>query len=265
MESVGRVKHYTRIGAETFAEEPELLFGVRFDFHDVRSGLSGSEAGLFAAPMLVEAELDWTADMVRTVDASALEEIKPRGSIAWPSSADAQITRYFLKNRRTALWKNSELGSYSQLGESREEFVARCLDLLSDERRTVLVQVRDVFIHRFLEAEQRALEALQDEAWNSQERDRRIADLRDAFCEIRESFSRCFLRDNQPSLTKEDLTWTARLDIETQERLETLRDECLSMFNRLNGQILRRANRVETHEVSLSHDEIDVTSRSFLW
>ena len=265
MHSGRRIKHYRVKGSEVLRTRPYLLFAVRFDFHDVRSGLSGSESGLFGAPLLIEPELDWTADMVRTLESETLEEINPVQPVEWPASADAQITRYFLKNHHTSLWKNSELGIYSQMGESRAEFVDRCIELVSDERRSVLIQVRDVFIHRFLEAEQRALETLEDEAWTAQDRDRRSADLRNAFSEIRESFSRCFLHENLQPLTRKDLFWTGRLDVETEERLETLRDECLSMFNRLTGQVLKRARAVETYEVALNHDEIDIASRGFLW
>lgn len=265
MQSVGRVKHYKPKGADAARDCPDLLFEVRFDFHDVRSGLSGSESGLFTAQMLVDEDLDWTTDMVCSFEPAGLVEIKPIRVLEWPAAADAQITRYFLKNRRTVLWKNGELGIYSQTGESRDEFVARCVELVSEERRSVLTQVRDIFIHRFLEAEQRALDALQDEEWTSRERDRRSAELRNAFSEIRESFSRCFLRDRLEPLTKKDLAWTSRLDVETQERLETVRDECLSMFNRLTHEVLKRARGVEIHEVSLSHDEIDIVSRGFLW
>jgi hypothetical protein len=265
MQSGGRIRHYKAKTAEFLRTRPDLLFEVRFDFHDVRSGLSGSDSGAFSAPVLTESDLDWTADMVHPIDLKALEEIQPVRPVEWPPSADSQITRYFLKNRRIGLWKNSELGIYSQMGESRDEFVDRCIELVSEERRSVLIQVRDIFIHRFLEAEQRALDSLQDEPWSARERDRRSADLRNAFSEIRESFSRCFLHENLEPLTKKDLFWTGRLDIETQERLETLRDECLSMFNRLTGQVLKRAHAVEIYEVSLNHDEIDVASRGFLW
>lgn len=265
MQSSGRIKHYKAKTAEVLRTQPDLLFEVRFDLRDVRSGLSGSEYGVFSAPVLTESDLDWTTDMVRSIDFETLEEIRPVRLVEWPPSADTQITRYLLKNRRTSLWRNSELGIYSQMGESRDEFVDRCIELLSEERRSVLTQVRDVFIHRFLEAEQRALDSLQEDAWTARERDRRTADLRNAFSEIRESFSRCFLHENLQPLTQKDLFWTGRLDVETQERLEALRDECLSMFNRLTGQVLKRARAVEIHEVSLSHDEIDVSSHNFLW
>ncbi len=265
MQSSVRIKHYRAKTAEALRAQPDLLFEVRFDFHDIRSGLSGSDSGAFHAPVLTEPEPDWVTDMVRPIDLGTLEEIEPVRSVEWPEGTDARITRYFLKNRRISLWKNSELGIYSRMGESGDEFVSRCIELLSDERRSVLIQVRDVFIHRFLEAEQRAVDCLQDEAWTARERDRRSADLRNAFSEIRESFSRCFLHENLQPLTQKDLFWTGRLDVETQERLETLRDECLSMFNRLTGQVLNRARAVETYEVSLNHDEIDVASRGFLW
>ncbi len=265
MHALGRIKHFKFKTAEALRTQPDLLFDVRFDFHDVRSGLSGAESGLFSAPLLRETERDLTNDMVHSVDSSRLEELESNGPAEWPEGADEQIIRYFLKNRRIIFWKNVELGIYSRTGESRDDFVSRCVELLSDERRSVLTQVRDVFIHRFLEAEQRALETLEDDVWTPRERDRRSVELRNAFSEIRESFSRCFLHEDLQPLTTADLAWTSMLDVETQERLETIRDECISMFNKLTGQALRRAGRVEIHEVSVNHDEIDIVTRNFLW
>ena len=265
MQGTAHLKHFRRKGMDRVVQRPLILFEVRVDYHDVRSSQSGSEIDTFSAAIVDDGDLDWTPDMVKRELLEALEETSPPASTEWPESAQSQITRYFMKHFSRTAWKNASLGLYSGPGESVEDFTRRCLEELSEERRNAVSQIRDVFLHRFLEAEQRVMAQIREQAWDESRLDTRLSEIRDAFSEIRERFSRCFLSETWEPLAREDLTWKQLSDVEIQERLEALRDELVSQHNSAIDQVKRRLTEIEPHELTLNHGEIVVTPVGFLW
>ena len=265
MQATERLKHYRLKGTAGTLNHPLILFEIRVDYHDVRSGQSGSETGHFAAVVLEDEDLDWTPDMVRRVSLEDLEEAVSPFPVDWPESAQSQITRYALKNFRRTAWKNAGLALYSGPGESFEDFTQRCLEELEADRRTAVTQIRDVFLHRFLENEQRMTSRVPEEGWDERTVDARLSEIRDAFSEIRDRFSRCFLNETWEPLTKDDMAWTRLADVEIQERLEALRDELISQHNLAIAEVKRRLTEIEPYELALNHGDIGVTPIGFVW
>lgn len=258
------VKHYRLKAPSPDRVVPGLLFGVRFDYHDLRSGRLGADSGWYVAPLVGDSEPDWTRDSVAPVDAGWLEELMPPQQSDWPSDADDRITRYFQRHYRQPIWRHVELSLYSRPRESRGDFIRRCLETLVEERRAALLQVRDLFLRRFLESEERNLRLAEEQEWAPEEADRKAGEIRRVFSEIRDSFSRCFLRDDGGRLTEADLSWEGRLDIEGQERLESLRDEFLDRYNDVTRSFPSRAERIELYEISVDTEDIEIVSRGFL-
>jgi len=261
-----RTRHFRRKedGIESLRPSA-LLFEVRLDFHDVRSGLAGSDAALYTAPVLVDPELDWTADMVATVKWPDFQELEPAPEVPWPEWADGQIIRHFLKHHRIVLLRNSESGLYSMLGESRDDFLRRCLDFLSTAQAQSLMQLRDLFLRRFLEAETRYFGRLGEDELAGETGVAREVELRDVFSGIRDRFSACFSQAQRGPLSREEFSWVGPRDVEVRERLESLRDEFVSQFNLFYEQLYAKAAQAEEYEVALSHSDIEVMSHAYLW
>ncbi len=259
------VKHYRRIGSGG-ASELRLLFDVRLDYLDVRSGARGRASQVLAAPPLVDSELEWTEDLVETVPEAELVEIAPPGPACWPGGSEDQMRRFLLRCFRLGIWRNGALGVYSVPGESREDFQRRCIELLADEQDAALQDIRQVYLRRILELEQRALDSLEHPLWEGEQVDRRAADIRNAFSEIREIFSQYLLTPPGADLELPDVAgWGEKLDVESRERMEKLWMDLLPVLNRIRGRLLWRAGQIEPYTMSLSHSSIDIQPHGFLW
>lgn len=258
------MKHFRRPG-EGVPSQPGLLCEVRIDLFDVRSGFSGSETALFAGPWLDDPELKWPQDMVEKLQSSQIEECAPPRRLRWPESAEDTVITYVIESYRPRIWKHSLLGLYGQSSESREEFLQRCRDGLLQERNLEVQKQREIFLHRFLEIEQKLLESLESDDWEPAQRDRQKTRAAGLFSLIRDDFSRCFLRDDFAFLQPHDLNWKAEIPVEFQERLEAVKGEFVEWFNRLNLRFEALAARVESYEVPLSRSQVEVVSCAVLW
>ena len=258
------LKHY-KLREGSGGSQPFLLWETRLDIQDVRSGFRGSDLVLFLGPFLQQADVDWSEDLVKRIDLSSLEEIPPPEPITWPAGANDKLIRHLLKHHRIPLWRNYSLATYSAPEESKEDFIARCLSTLSEERTAALQKVQDVFLRRFLEIEGLLLEKIQEEDSQPELQERMLSGVRDLFSEFRDDFSRCFLKESLDPLKESDLDWTGKIDIELQERILKLRADLVTRYNQINDDVKATAESVDKHEVTLSYQQIQLVSKGILW
>ncbi|HUV12752.1 MAG TPA: hypothetical protein VMY18_03855 [Acidobacteriota bacterium] len=259
-----KLKHYQVRGVQS-PSDPVLLFRIRLDIHDIRSGYSVSKEGCYAAPWIDESDLDWTLDMVHSVDFNTLEEIKPPRPIEWPSNGDQKILRYFVHFSRTRIWRNTELALYSYLGQTKEDFLDKCSVFASRDMRGDLEKVKGIFLHRFLDLEQKRLFAVQAEPWDSETSEQRISQIRDAFSGIRESLSRCLMGEDVTPIREGDFAWEPTPDVESEERLRDVLAEFVARYNELVDECVAKAQSVEEYEVTVNHGQIEIISHAVLW
>lgn len=259
-----KLKHYRVAGAQSVSE-PFLLFRVRVDIHDIRSGYTSSEDGFYEAPWIDDSDLDWTRDMVRPIDPNGLEQIRATRSLEWPASGDQKIIRYFVCFSRTQIWRNTELLIYSYPGQTREDFLDKCRAFASRDMRGDLEKVKGIFLHRFLDLEQKRLFAVQAEPWDAEMSEQRMSQIRDAFSGIRESLSRCLMGEDVNPIRIEDFVWEPTPDVESEERLADLLAEFVERHNELVAECTERANSIEEYEVTVNHGQIEIISRALLW
>ncbi len=260
------MRHYRLRSAQT-GDQVWLLFELKIDLQDVRSGYRDSAWGLFlAAPWLDDRDLDWTQDMVRRFDPDQLEEVRPQRNFPWPDFADQKMIGYMVKYYRPQSWRNSALGCFSHARESREEFLTRCRDLLREERERELKKVREVFYHRFVEMEHRLLGAIErQEEFDDQWKARRMSEIQDLFNRVGEDLSRRFLGVSQPVQSPMPLQQLAGIDPESLHKLQVLREEFVDRYNQVLEEYERQASEVEPYDVPLSYPQIEIVSRSILW
>ena len=110
------MKHYRFRGGESVGV-PSLMFEIKIDVQDMRSGYRNSDWGLFlAAPWIDDADLEWTSDMVMWLDPRQLEETTGRILLAWPELADQKVVRYLSRYYQPRAWKNHCLNLFSHAG-----------------------------------------------------------------------------------------------------------------------------------------------------
>ncbi len=258
------LEHYQVRGVQSPCERA-VLFRVRLDIHDIRSGYSVLDEGWYEAPWLDESDLEWTRDMVHAVDLKTLEEIEPPRPVEWPSSGDQKIFRYFVHFYRTWIWKNTELLIYSYLGQTKEDFLEKCSAFASRDMRGDLEKVKSIFLHRFLDLERKRLFAVQAEPWDSETSEQRISQIREAFSGIRESLSRCLMGEEVKPIRAEDFRWEPTPDVESEERLRDVLAEFVERQNEFVEECVARARSVDEYEVTVSHGQVEIISRAVIW
>ncbi len=259
------MRHYRLRSTET-GNQVWLLFELKIDLQDVRSGYRQSDWGLcLAAPWLEDRELDWTVDMVRRFDPGDLEEVNPRQQFPWPDVADQKMISYMVKYYRPQSWRNAALGLFSHPRETRDEFLARCRDSLREERERELRRLREVFYHRFVEMEHRFAAGIEHQQFDEQWKGRRLAEIQHLFNRVGEELSRRFLDLSQPTEPPAPLTDIVGIDPDSLQKLQVLRKELVDNCNQVLSDFERQASEIEPYEVPLSYPQVEIVSRAILW
>lgn len=265
MQSASDFRHYRLSNAEPL-REPSLFFRLRIDLRDVRSGISASVEDRLTAFRLPEADLDWVPDMVYRVDSGTLVEIEPPRQLVWDSAADEQMRRFLQRYYYIRLWKNSRLGLYSRLGESRESFAQRALESLAGERREVVSRLREVFLHRFLALERRATRTvLEDASWDSADREQRLTELRHLSARLQEELSVALLNLEKSPNQSFQFSDPVASDVELQERLSSLASDLRAQVNELLARQRQLVEDIEIYEAPVPPHAVEIVERGFLW
>lgn len=185
--------------------------------------------------------------------------------LKWPQFGDEKIIRYLEEHRRPQIWRNYAVGMYARPGESRAEFVMRCRETLLVEGNRELGQVREIFLRRFLELEQKLIAATENEEQDPHQKNRKCLAAQDLFSKVREELGRWVLCEDYRPLQLTDLAGGLEFDQGFDEKLSDLRQELVSAYNRINSDYVRQADEVELYEVSRSYLQIEVLSRGILW
>ena len=257
--------HY-RLLHTSAAEQPKLLFEVKVDIQDVRSGYNGSRKYLFLAEWLQDWELKWTRDMVREV---SLEELEPAAAprpVSWPEQAEDLIAHYVARLPGPRIWYSRELGTYSARAESLEDFLVRCREGLLVERSARMRNLSELFFHRFLRLERMLLDMLgSEEGLEGNQFLGLEADLKRLFSSGRESLGRIFLEDGFRLLQEEELGWRFPRRPEHHEQLQALASDLVRDYNAISLDFEERAKDMNPYEVPMGSAQIETYSRGVVW
>jgi hypothetical protein len=259
------VKHY-RFRSSGSVAVPSLLFEIKIDLQDMRSGFRYSDWGLFVeGPWIDDPELEWTADMVKWLDPSDLVEITGDMTLLWPELADQKVIRYLIRYYHPRAWKNTALNLFSNSTETDVDFIARCREEFRDRREKDLRRIRELFYHRFLELEKRLIAQADREEPTESWRARRTIRIQDAFNELREHMSRLLLDANRPISTFLPSPMAEGIGVDGKARFDALSREFLNRYNEVLNDYETQANQIELYLVPLAYSQIEIVSRSVLW
>ena len=257
--------HY-RLLHTSAAEQPKLLFEVKVDIQDVRSGYDGSRTFLFLAEWLQEWEFKWTRDMVREVSLEELELVHPPRPVSWPEQAEDLIADYVARLPGPQIWHSRELGTYSDRRESFEDFSVRCREGLLAERLSRMRNLSELFFHRFLRLQKMLLDLLgSEEGLDGNQRLGLETDLKRLFSSARESLSRIFLEDDFRLLQEEELDWSFPRRPEHQEHLQALASDLVRGYNAISHDFEERAKDIEPYIVPMGSAQVETFPRGVVW
>ncbi|MFQ5739438.1 MAG: hypothetical protein ACE5JX_10545 [Acidobacteriota bacterium] len=258
------MRHYTLRGADS-PSKPALLFEIKIDLQDARSGYRDSDYAFFKGSWPLDEEIVWTRDMVTRIPSDQLMEIPPPSQPPWPASGDEKITRFLVSHYGPKVWKNYELDLYSRPGESEAEFVNRCREELEEERSQAMKKLREVFLHRFFELRQRLVKAIEGSQEGEDLKRRELSLLGSLFHQAREDLSRWFLIDDDQWLSRHEASVELPSHLELRDRLADLRGEIADHYRQTCSLFEERATRVESYPVSVGPSAIEIMSRSIFW
>jgi len=263
VDSSFRLKHY-RLNRTKPIDQPALLFEIDLELQDVRSKYRDSYRAFFQAEWLRASDLSWTPDMVCQIRPDWLVEIPPPSEFEWPAWSDSKIVHYLTHHFRPRIWRNQSLGMYSHPGESKEEFLLRCRDQVFEEWLEEQKKFWDIFVHRFLELEEKLIKEMEGEREEDEEfSDLRLERVKDLLFSVRESlwaFRDCWQPGDVPSLD-----WKSETVPAVQGRLDDLRQDLVTMCERINRGYQQEARQIERYEVPVPYLQMEVVSRGIMW
>ncbi len=229
----------------------------------MRSNFRTSRSECFCGEWLGDADLNWTPDMVTPVNPDEVEEFDPPRELNWPDFADSMIIHHSIRHYRPRIWKNRELDLYSRPNESREEFLQRCHQREVRKRVLQREELRDVYLRRVIELKSAMMKMVAEETSVDTLRDRRLATVRSLFSDLAQEWDRLPLQDDDPEVREStDATGT---DLDLHEMVETFRADLRHRFSRIRIGFRPHVEDIEPYDVPVSHSQIEVISRGFLW
>lgn len=245
---------------------PKLLFEVKLNIHDVRSGYEGSQSFVFLGEWMEDPKFNWARDMVFEIAFDEVKRIDPPRIVSWPENVEVLIKDYVSKLPGPQIWHNRELGIYSKSQESFEEFLDRCREDLIERRLERMRNLREIFYHRFFKLERKLQNSLiEEEELEVSQRLSLQTDLKRLFSVGRESLSRIFLKDYFQLMSLEELKWDFPKRPGFKEHLEALALQLVRAHNDISQEFEGYAKDVELYSVPMGAVKIETLERGVVW
>jgi hypothetical protein len=252
---------------------PFFYVEVRVGFNDVRTGFS-SMISLSKALELhsIGSDLSLVEDMVRDIDPQSLKASMPDSArfsnlpdfvdARFMSQMETRFIQYLLNSFKARVYRNFELGVYSNAGESLADFIARCMDLLSEEKRRDLDARYEVFNRRLGQIAQKYLN---ESAPENFELAKTASQGRDIFSDYLERIAGLFLQSKPTSNPEMDSCQNPRSSLEMEERLLSLKLEAQQAIARLGDSYREKAQSVDEYIIHPNLKDIHLVRSCILW
>jgi len=259
-----KVNHYALQGLVAGNPGPQLLFQVKVDLQHVRSAYRYSDTFLLVAEWLA-ADSVWTPDMVHRIAPDRLVPIDPPSPSEPPADADGRMLSFLMRHLRFQLWRNDYLKVYSNPGESRDDFLSRCRELLLDGRTQEMRGIRELWLHRFSELETKARQYLDSEEMDRSLKVNLAAQTGEVFARIREDLNRTFGEESCLPVQAADLKWDLNFCPDVHDRLQDLGRDMIQAYNDVCMQFKEMASDIEAYEITLGRSDLDVMIKGLVW
>lgn len=272
----GKIKHLFLRAPSSSPQEYTPCFYVeaKIDFADVRSGYHmtwGINNILDLLP--IEGDSLWTRDMVRSVDPEAIQTSKPEtaklsrlpGFVTEEllSRVETQYLSFLLRHAKVRIYRNFALNIYSNPGETRCDFLARCLEGFNESFRSDLDAFREAISRRLERIEKRYVAA---DTPGEFESDRARAQARNKLHDVAESIAQLFLQTV--------LTLDARIEVppypdpersDLDQSLETLEVDVRQEIRRLLNSYQEKVLNIDEYIIHPNLRDLHLVRACILW
>ena len=252
---------------------PHLYLEAKIDFSDVRTGFRET----YSVNRAVEIPSDgsepyWDDDAVRDIDPANLGSDVPekvrfkslpgyvdKQFISW---METKFFQYLLRTFTVKVYRNFNLNEYSLSGESRNDFIIRCLDLSRGPMHREFDTLHEVF--------KRKLERIQQKYMgidNSEELEEFKTDLQDRehFNRIKERISALFLRTEFSIQRVDRPSFTAEQTHELEERLQAIHFEAQEVVSKILDSYEEKVKSVDEYILHPTVKNIHFVRSCLLW
>ncbi|HSJ34864.1 MAG TPA: hypothetical protein VLB85_07385 [Acidimicrobiia bacterium] len=200
----------------------------------------------------------------------------PVGDGGYWKSLAASLRDYLIREQRFTVWKNPELSIYSRVGETEEEFRARCQEVAEDAADADLVKLKDRYATRIdrvrnqiSKADRRVAELEADvTARKQQEVVSGVGDVLGSFLGGRSksaAIRRAANRRSQTQRTTADLETAHHRLTEEQQELADLEVELAEELAQIVEAWEAKAERLEPVEIGLEANDVEVADLKLVW
>jgi hypothetical protein len=275
--SAGTVKHlYFVPESESNADQellPHLYVEARIDFNDVRTGFRETVSLSEALEIYSDnADLLWARDMIREVDQRRVKSVMPASARLRPlpsfvdadfiSRMESQFIRHLLNSYEARVFRNSTLRVYSLPGESRQDFVRRCRELLDAPMPQELDRLRDLYNRKLGQIRQKYLRAAES---GYLEEDRAASQDQDIFSRYSERITGLFLHSGprQRPVARSPRRLSEGQELE--ERLSALELEAHEAIQRLEDSFAEKAQSIDEYIIHPNLKDVHFVRTCILW
>jgi len=261
-------------GAPIDAFVPFFYIEAKIDLADVRSGWRES-LSLARALEIVRFEEDalWTEDMVREIDPASVESGPPAPGTVQPlpqhvdaahlQCIEGQFLRYLLRHFEVRIFRNPYLRLYSLPGEPKDDFTARCLEMLARPFRAELDSIRELCDRKLERVKIKYLKSDSDRGFAEE---RASAEVRNRIHGMAERVEELFVTAEltaEPSAGAPVYSSTA--DGTLEQRLASIESEARDAIRRLATEYTEMAENLDEYLVRPSLKDIRLGGVSILW
>jgi hypothetical protein len=199
----------------------------------------------------------------------------PIGTKSWFSDAERAIEEHLYRTRKVEILRNAELKLYSRIGETAEEFAARCEAAAEEEADKEIATIRDRFEgkaedirERIEEANRKVDAAALDVDTRRQEEMASGAGTLIGVLLGRKSTSSMSTAASKRSMTRkaEQRLETARAKVTDEiEDLGQLEEDLLEEVGEIRSEWADKAAGVETLEIGLEKSDISLDQMTLVW
>jgi len=253
--------------------QPLLGYEFHYDTYDQRSKTKCSGQLVVALPLMdIGPDSEWPPEMMLAVDRSLLRPLPAGLRLEAPAQqVDHEVLKHLkdaavrsvLRHHRIGLYHNPSSGFYSQSGESREEFKARCAYQFRENSKEELDQIRLKFERKLEGLVQRTGRQMPSSIEEDPLSERILSAYRMMINNTREAFARLFLNVEVMDQYKPLFTPAPGNDVE--EDFESFHRQTWVEVQHVAGRIDYRTKHIEDYQFPLRYGDLVLDQLFILW
>jgi hypothetical protein len=274
-----------RDAAQAYTYRAAVLVDCILNFRSLAAGLNSSEERSCTAWLVdAAAAVDWDTPALPLLDTARLRDepnpavrpsplVEPLGEARW-ADIDRDLIEALVRRERVVLLHNAEFGLYSQIDETREEFLARTAEVALQQVEPELKKLQHVYelqLEQVREARVRpgdgsledragfgAMARAEVERWMAGRTE--LSDAENHLASLFTGLAGFVLR-----LPDGEQVDTSHVSTELHEDITRVEQEATDALNRLFTSYLDKVRACDEYVIRLRAESVRIQQRALLW